>query len=229
MSHTHDPADLVRRSGEFLAGLAERFDPGRIRVAFTGGKDSTVALWLWRGVLAARGLTPKALSLDTGLKFPEVLAQRDRVAEAWGVDLHVVRPGVDLESFPVARDKTACCATLKVRPLLAAVEELGVDLLITGIRGDEHASRAGRPALEFLAEPPHHRAHPLLDWTEMDVWSLIHDQGLSYCRLYDQGYRSLGCMPCTRPATGDSATGERSGRDQDKEARLAELRSLGYF
>lgn len=225
---SHDLATLVRRAGDFLAGLADRFDPVRARVAFTGGKDSTVALWLWRETLARRGLSPKALSLDTGFKFPEVVARRDSVAEAWGVDLHVARPTVDLENYPVARDKTACCEELKVRPLLAAIKELGVDLLITGIRGDEHVSRAGRQVLETLDDPPHQRAHPLLSWTEMDVWGLIHDQGLPYCELYDQGYRSLGCAPCTRPAVG-SDTGERSGRDRDKEARLAELRSLGYF
>ena len=218
--------DLIHDARSFLAGLADRFDPARSRVAFTGGKDSTVALWLWRGILADRGLVPRALSLDTGLKFPEAVAQRDLVAGQWGVDLLVVRPRVDLAAFPVARDKTACCAALKVRPLLEAIEQEGVDLLVTGIRGDEHATRAGREPLEKLHDPEHHRAHPLLAWTEMDVWSLIHDQGLPYCPLYDQGYRSLGCVPCTRPALDN---GERSGRDQDKEARLADLHSLGYF
>jgi phosphoadenosine phosphosulfate reductase len=53
------------------------------------------------------------------------------------------------------------------------------------------------------------------------------DRGLPYCELYDLGYRSLGCVPCT--AKGDVLGAERAGRDQDKERRLSMLHSLGYF
>ena len=73
--------------------------------------------------------------------------------------------------------------------------------------------------------------NPILDWTEMDVWSHIAEAGLPYCSLYGQGYRSLGCMPCTVLPTGGTGAGEdeRAGRDPDKEAQLGLLRDLGYF
>ena len=67
----------------------------------------------------------------------------------------------------------------------------------------------------------------------MDVWSRTAEAGLPYCPLYGQGYRSLGCMPCTRlPGEGTGAgdgQGERAGRDPDKEAQMGLLRDLGYF
>jgi phosphoadenylylsulfate reductase (thioredoxin) (EC 1.8.4.8) len=211
-----------------LEGLLTRAEPGRVAVAWTGGKDSTVALALWREVLESRGLGPlRALNLDTGLKFPEIIAFRDRLAGEWGLELTIVRPEVDLSSYPVARDKVACCRDLKIAPLSRALREADIAVLITGLREDEHAARAGLPFLEERADPPHLRANPLADWTEMDIWAHILERGLPYCDLYLQGYRSLGCMPCTHLPT-DPAD-ERSGRDQDKERHMAELRSLGYF
>lgn len=213
----------------FLRAAALAAAPGRVAVAWTGGKDSTLALWLWRAVLAevAPGVRPRAVNLDTGCKFPQVLAFRDALAEAWGVDLHVARPGVDLESYPVAVDKVACCRDLKVRPLAGAVAALDIAVLVTGVRADEHPARAARPAAEVHADPPHLRLAPLWHCTEFDVWAATLDHGLPFCALYTQGYRSLGCVPCT--ALPDPGAGERSGRDQDKERHMETLRSLGYF
>ncbi len=219
-------ANLVDATLADLNTLLASNDPSRIAVAWTGGKDSSVALFLWRSLLRSRGLgRARALNLDTGLKFPEIVALRDRLAEEWDIDLHIARPEVDLSSYPVARDKVACCNDLKIAPLHKALRGLGIAVLITGLRRDEHAARARMGFLEERLEPPHLRANPLAAWTEMDVWAFTLERGLPYCSLYDAGYRSLGCRPCTRL----DLESERSGRDQDKEQRMEELRSLGYF
>jgi len=141
---------------------------------------------------------------------------------------------VDFAAFPVAQDKAQCCAALKIAPLAAAVEQHGIRVLLTGVRRDEHPSRSGRAPREEIAAPPHLRLHPILEFSEMDVWAYITEQGLEYCELYDQGYRSLGCQPCTTPPyAGEldalSGTDERSGRDPEKERMLSVLHSLGYF
>ena len=217
---------LVDATLDDLSTLLASNDPGRIAVAWTGGKDSSVALFLWRSLLRARGLgRARALNLDTGLKFPEINAFRDRISEEWDIDLHIARPEKDLSAYPVARDKLACCQDLKIEPLHKALRGQGISVLITGLRRDEHEARARLPFLEERLEPPHLRANPLAAWTEMDVWAFTLERGLPYCSLYDAGYRSLGCRPCTRL----DLTGERSGRDQDTERRMEELRSLGYF
>lgn len=211
---------------DLLRGLAAQHGPRRVAVAWSGGKDSTAALALWRAALGHShpGARPLALSLDTGLKFPEVLAFRDGLAREWNIDLRIVRPE-PAAGLPTSEDAAACCAARKIAPLRRAVAGLGLAALVTGLRGDEHASRAGRPLLEPRTGPDHTQANPLLSWTELDVWAYTLDAGLPYCALYDQGYASLGCTPCTtRPDSG-----ERSGRCPDKEAALEQLHSLGYF
>ncbi len=219
---------------QLLREVLAQHGPDRVAVAWTGGKDSTLALALWRGVLheKAPGACPLALNLDTGCKFPEVIALRDRLAVEWGVTLRIARPDVP-PGYPVAADRAACCRDLKVIPLLRALRELDVAVLLTGIRRDEHPDRAARPMREPVDEPPHLRVHPVLDFSEMDVWAATMQLGLPHCELYDRGYRSLGCMPCTLPPEGvQGAQGvgaERAGRAADKEAMLASLHALGYF
>lgn len=204
--------------------VLERFGPGTA-VGWTGGKDSTVVLALWREVLRehAAAAPVRALNLDTGCKFPEVLAFRDRLAGEWGVELHIVRPDVDLVRYPLAVDPVQCCGDLKIRPLNEAVARLKIPALLTGVRADENPDRADRPWLEDHGD--HVRALSILEWTELDVWTFMVREAVPWCSLYDQGYRSLGCMPCTVR----SGRGERSGRDSAKEERMGQLRSLGYF
>lgn len=258
-------ADKLARSRKVLAAMLAQFDPARIAVAYTGGKDSGVALFLYREALtrhghealtrqgrealSLNGTAPlraisalKAISIDTGCKFPQVLALRDRVCADWGVALTIARPQVDLSAYPLAQDKVSCCRDLKIIPLCQTLRDTGTSVLLTGIRRDEHPSRAGRPYAELRAAvegdaggdaggcPEHWQVNPVLDWTEMDVWALITGENLPYCELYHEGFRSLGCMPCTRPAgPAESGADERAGRDPDKERQLEILKGLGYF
>lgn len=222
--------EKILHSRSILKQILADHGPEQTAVAWTGGKDSTVVLWLWRSLLQERGMAPcRAVNLDTGLKFAEVLELRDQVAREWKLDLHVQSPELSLDDYPVAQDKLACCRDLKILPLHRAVGDLDLSALLTGLRRDEAPSRSGREPLEPRKAPDYLQVNPILEWTEMDIWACIMEQGLPYCTLYAQGYRSLGCMPCT--AAPDQAEGreERSGRDQDKERQMETLRSLGYF
>ncbi|WP_027370948.1 phosphoadenosine phosphosulfate reductase family protein [Desulfovermiculus halophilus] len=220
--------EKIRLSSWYLEQAVSMADPQRIAVAWTGGKDSTVALALWKELLQGHGFTSvpaRAVNLDTGLKFPEVLAFRDEIADAWDIALSIVKPDVDVADYPVAADPVQCCNDLKVTPLRRAVSDMDIAVLITGVRADEHTDRAGRSWHESRDDPAHVQLNPLIHWTEMDIWSFTLERGLPYCPLYNHGYRSLGCRPCTAAAQGD----ERSGRSREKEDRLHLLRSLGYF
>jgi len=238
-------ADKLARSRTVLAALLADADPAQAAVAYTGGKDSGVALFLWKEALANTGpLTAtnplkaisalKAISIDTGCKFPQVMDFRDRLSKDWNVALTIARPKVDLASYPVALDKVSCCRDLKIAPLCQALRDTGVGFLLTGIRRDEHPSRAGRQYAELRAAtgscPEHWMVNPILDWTEMDIWAFITGEGLPFCELYHEGFRSLGCVPCTKPAgPAESGADERAGRDPDKERQLEILKGLGYF
>ena len=217
--------EKTRHARELMFGVLARHKADHVAVAFTGGKDSTLALFFWRQILleASSGVSPLALHLDTGVKFPEVLELRDQCARNWGVRLHVARP--QSTRVAVGIDKAACCKARKIDPLLAAIQELGVTLLITGIRADEHPSRAALPFFEEYSG--HARLHPLLAFSEMDVWAAIQEHDLPWAPLYARGYRSLGCVPCTELPSRDGS--ERSGRASQKEAVMEDLRALGYF
>lgn len=210
-----------------LGEALERAGNGLVAVAWTGGKDSTVALQLWMELLRQRGgMPPLALSIDTGLKFPETVAFRQSMAETWGVKVTEIGPEPKAVA-PVCEDRLECCRQLKIEPLRRAIVEIGISVLITGIRRDEHPSRRERLAFEQRTDPDYLQVSPLLDWTEMDIWSYIAGRGLPYCGLYDLGYRSLGCVPCT--VLPDPGSDERAGRDERKESCLSTLHHLGYF
>ncbi len=198
-----------------------------IFVAWSGGKDSTVVLYLWKKFLEQKiNFTGKvnALSIDTGLKFKEVIEHRDNLAELFNVNLFVIRPQINLDGYPVAKDPVACCKDLKITPLKKFIGENKVKILITGLRADENPVRKTSP-LEVRSEPSYIQLNPILHWSEMDIWTYHVLEGIPHCVLYEKGYRSLGCRPCTKPAF----ESERDGRNRKKEESMEILRSLGYF
>lgn len=259
----------VDHAQKILTYVAKHFAPHEVAVAWTAGKDSTVLLALWRKVLAT--IHPEAqalaLNLDTGHKFPEITAFRDELASQWNIAMHIARPewgtlcaGLGIASadeYPVAQNHVQCCADLKITPLERAITRLGIKVLLTGIRADEHAERAKRGMLEIChkglnsaqqthlrqstslqmaseSRAEHVRIHAILAFTEMDVWSYIMSHAIPYCSLYTDGYRSLGCVPCTQKFSymgqnSHEASGERAGRSAEKEASMQSLHELGYF
>lgn len=220
--------EAIRTTETCLTSLLDTVDPQCVRVAWTGGKDSTVVLFIWKAILDHHGLGPvRAINLDTGCKFQEILDFRDRLAALWDVDLHIAKPTVELKKYPVAEDPLTCCRDLKVEPLKSAVRATGATHLLSGIRADEHPDRAGRAVIENREDPPHTLINPILHFTETDIWASHALYNIPHCELYDQGYRSLGCRPCTSKP--DETSTERSGRDQSKEAVITNLTSLGYF
>ncbi|MDQ7031141.1 MAG: phosphoadenosine phosphosulfate reductase family protein [Desulfonauticus sp.] len=207
--------------------IFENYNLDNIYVAWTGGKDSTLVLFLWKRFLQERNSSKvKAVNIDTGLKFPEVIQFRDKIAKAWNVGLTIVQPDVNLLRYNVAKYKLDCCLNLKIKPLKKAIRENSIEVLLTGIRADENPARDKKSVFEKRTNPDYLQVNPILEWTEMDVWSFHFKERIPYCSLYDKGYRSLGCMPCTSISLDPQ---ERSGRNQEKEAKMDVLTSLGYF
>lgn len=218
--------DKLQAAHNLLSEILKEYGPDKVAVAWTGGKDSTLVLHLWRAVLREANAPPAfAVNLDTGSKFPEILTFRDKWAEEWKLRLAVAQP--DQVDIPMAEDTVACCQARKVEPLLQAIERFDVRVLLTGIRRDEHPDRSNRAQKELHSHPAHWRIHPIFEFTEMDVWAATVNALLPWCELYNQGYRSLGCMPCTVRTPDDAS--ERAGRSGKKEALMANLTAMGYF
>jgi phosphoadenosine phosphosulfate reductase len=155
--------------------------------------------------------------VDTGYHFPETLAFRDRVAEAWNLNLRIVaaEPVVDAheEEHGVLHrtDPGRCCAMRKVGPAEEAL--YGHDLWFAAVRRTQGGSRVNLP-VEVDHQTPQgyviRKVHPLVDWSWADIERYAARHDVPRHPLYEQGYTSIGCAPCTTPTFG--LGGERAGR-----------------
>jgi thioredoxin-dependent adenylylsulfate APS reductase len=162
----------------------------------------------------------KVLTLDTG-RLPQATHDMiDRIRDRYSIDVQVVAPdAADLEEmvgrhgvnlFYESPDlRRLCCDVRKSRPLARALH--GYDAWVTGVRRQQAATRTQTAVVAPDAEHDGlTKIAPLAAWTKDQVWSYIREHELPYHALYDQGYTSIGCAPCTRATT--AGEDERAGR-----------------
>ena len=246
----------------------------KLALLWSLGKDSNVMIWLARKAFFGKVPFP-ALHVDTQKKFPEMYAFRDQYAKEWGLDLKVdYCPPI--EEIDPTLPPAARSAARKTEGLKLALAKYGFDGLIAGIRRDEEATRAKERFFSPRGvsgdwnakdQPPelwdqfnttvsredrergaHMRIHPILHWTELDIWMYTRREGIPIIPLYYSNggtrYRSLGDEDITKPVASDAATiddiieelrrtrvPERSGRllDHETEDAFERLRVAGYL
>jgi thioredoxin-dependent adenylylsulfate APS reductase len=160
------------------------------------------------------------VTLDTGRLPQETYDMIDRVRDRYAIEIDVVSPdagdlaemvgthGVNL--FHRSADlRRLCCEVRKSRPLARALG--AYDAWVTGLRRRQAATRS---QTAVVASDPEHeglmKIAPLASWTKDQVWAYIHERDLPYHPLYERGFTSIGCEPCTRATvTGED---ERAGR-----------------
>ncbi len=233
------------------------------------GKDSTALLWIARKAFLGRIPFPVSL-LDTGMEFPEVYQFRDEIIDAWQLDYRneACPPESSVDQTLPAGGRAAARKTEGLKQLIERDRWRGV---ILGIRRDEQATRAkdrifsprgADGAWNFRDQPPefwdyyqtsvedgaHLRIHPLLHWTELDIWRYTKRENIPFVPLYlatnGKRYRSLGESNITVPIESNAATideiiaelaattaPERAGRlmDHESEDAFERLRAGGYM
>lgn len=154
--------------------------------------------------------------LDTDLLFAETYELRDRLAARFDLNIVRVHSGVSLDEQAEAhgdalwnRDPDRCCFIRKVKPLRDYLADKSA--WITAIRRDQSLPRADTEYVEWSTANEVVKINPLADWTEDDIWSYINLQDLPYNPLHEEGYPSIGCIPCTERVNGDT-NDQRAGR-----------------
>jgi sulfate adenylyltransferase subunit 2 len=259
--------DLEAQTIYILREAHARVEP--LAMLWSIGKDSNVLLWMARKAFYGRVPFP-VIQLDTGMELDEVYAFRDRMAGDWTLDLRVEdcppEDAMDPTLPPASR-----AAARKTEGLRQLLQREGYRGIIAGIRRDEQSMRAKERVFSprsfdgswnFRDQPPefwdfyktevpdgaHLRIHPLLHWTELDVWLYTRREGIPVVPLYfardGKRYRSLGEKNITLPIDSTAATiddiiaelaatrtPERAGRvmDHDSEDSFERLRANGYM
>lgn len=269
----HDHLDRLESQSIYLIREAfAKFE--NLAMLWSIGKDSSVLLWLARKAFFGSVPFP-CVHVDTHYKIPEMITFRDKLAKDWGLNLvvgentEVLKSG---ETFPNGKaTRVECCGRLKKDALQETLHKHGYTAVFVGIRRDEEGTRAKERYFSprdknfewnFKEQPPelwdqfktdfepgtHIRIHPLLHWTEINIWEYIARENIPITDLYfsRQGkrYRSLGCYPCTTTVDSNASTipeileelrntkvAERSTRAQDAESEHAfeQLRAQGYM
>lgn len=157
------------------------------------------------------------LFLETGYHFPETYEYRDRMAREWNLNLMNLLPKktvAEQESefgLLYQIEPNRCCGLRKVEPLFDAVANYKVWL--TGLRREQARSRTALQEIDDFAVKPGiivRKLSPFADWTTRDVWQLSAHFNIPLLPLYDLGYTSIGCQPCTTLPT--DPNDPRSGR-----------------
>ncbi|MDX1981893.1 MAG: phosphoadenylyl-sulfate reductase [Bryobacteraceae bacterium] len=154
----------------------------------------------------ARRIRPDipVLFLETGYHFAETYAYRDRYAGQWNLNLVNLLPKTTLAEHEsqfgklYATSPTECCNIRKVEPLFRGLE--GYQLWLTGLRREQSPTRANLKKVETHTLPGGKsllKISPVADWTSRDVWAYIKANHIEPLPLYDQGFTSIGCEPCT--------------------------------
>lgn len=152
--------------------------------------------------------TIEIFTLDTGRLHGDTLDVIAAIRARYGYEVRVFRPNpAAVATYEQAYGRDAffgsvalrkhCCEIRKVEPLRRAL--LGKHAWITGLRRAQATTRSALPLEKYDTTHGLMKFNPLADWSEREVWDYVRARSLPYNRLYDQGYRSIGCAPCTRP------------------------------
>src|ERR1700677_172191 len=222
---------LEEISRDEVRGLAERFETASLE---------DILRWAWEkfGTRAAigtsfqgaglviidhalkAGLPFPIFTLDTQLLFPETVELQKRLEDHCKLKIESIFPEQTPEQQAAEhgpelwnRHPDLCCTMRKVLPLQKKLEQLAV--WITGLRRQQSETRKKTGILElyhFDVLRDHYilKLNPMSNWSREDVWKHIKENKIPYNPLHDRGYRSIGCMPCTRATA--SGEDERAGR-----------------
>lgn len=195
---------------ELLVRASEHFGEGLVFTTAFGLEGSALLHMIAREKLPIRVVT-----LDTGLLFEETRRAWQRLESELGLRIEGVLPTLTLDqqaslhgSELWLRHPDRCCDLRKVQPLRQVLSE--ATAWITGIRRSQSHERAHAPKAGWDERFEVVKLNPLADWSTKDVRAYLEENEVPYNPMFDDGYPSIGCAPCTRRVSPDED--ERAGR-----------------
>jgi phosphoadenosine phosphosulfate reductase len=192
----------------------KKFLKGAFAIASSFSVEDTVLIDM------AHKIEPKikVFYKNTGFQFKETDEVKEALKKRYDLNLVKYSSMLSMEEQNLKcgqdlheRDSDLCCQLRKVEPIKKALGEL--DAWITGMRREQAKTRKDIKSVELEYRDDGKslvKVNPLAHWTKQQVWDYIEDNRLPYNTLYDQGYMSIGCEPCTRPV--QQGEDERAGR-----------------
>lgn len=192
----HLPVDQILRQ------TVELFGCGRVSYATALGAEGMVILHHLSQLPEKDCI--EVFILDTGLLFPETYQLKQEVERRFGIKIVTYKPVLSVEEQAQVwgntlweRNPDRCCHIRKVLPLRRALKNKLA--WITSIRREQSPTRAHTQVIEWDSYNHLYKVNPLAFWTWKQVWNYIWKHRLPYNPLHDQGYPSIGCIPCTTP------------------------------
>ena len=195
---------------EALSWAADQFE-SRLVFATGFGAEGCVVIDL----IGRYRLPIDIFTLDTELLFPETYELWRRLEDRYELTIRGVKPELSVAAQAARhgdqlwdRAPDHCCELRKVFPL--ETELAKVDAWITAIRREQTPQRANALVVEWDEKFGIAKVNPLVRWTTKDIWSHLRAHDVPYNPLHDQGYPSIGCMPCTSQV--ERGEDDRAGR-----------------
>jgi phosphoadenosine phosphosulfate reductase len=149
----------------------------------------------------------RIFTLDTGRLFEQTFDTMQKTRDKYGISYEVCAPEAPELSAMVSEygpclfyesveNRKLCCGVRKVKPLTKVLKT--VDAWICGLRRDQSVTRTAVEPIEWDEQFSIYKINPLYDWSEAAVWDYVKKNDVPYNRLYDEGFKSIGCTPCTR-------------------------------
>jgi len=195
-------AEKVERSKQLIQEAYEQYGD-KLVVANSLGKDSVV---VWE---LAKQVNPKIRGFVVTTRYkPQATKDFMKQLVEKYPETKVFENSAEIPDRLYENDPDECCRILKVEPVRWAIEEMGVDCWVTGLRCTEGRTRTDYKEVEER-DKGLIKLNPILLWKEREVWQFLALNEVPVNPLYKEGYRSLGCEPCTRISHEED---ERAGR-----------------
>ena len=170
-------------------------------------------------IIASQKLDITIFTLDTGRMFDETYEVWQQTKNKYGINVIPYYPNHDslkafvdnkgINSFYDSKEnRLECCGIRKIEPLKRALK--GFDVWVSGVRSAQSSFREDKEISEIDNANEIVKFYPILELSDKEIWDFIKQEKIPYNKLYDKGFTSIGCAPCTRVPT--DPNDPRSGR-----------------